>query len=78
MTFWPLPVIESEDIVSFRLWIFSKLIPGGLYHQTSNVATLPELGNLTKDRREQGVNQLTEFANLKKLLELLQAGEPRQ
>jgi hypothetical protein len=45
---------------------------------TSNVATLPELGNLTKERCEQGVHQLTEFANLKKLLELLQAGVPRQ
>jgi seryl-tRNA synthetase len=28
--------------------------------------------HLTKERREQGVNQLTEFTNLKKLLELLQ------
>ncbi len=45
---------------------------------TTNLATLSQLGNLTKERREQGVNQLAEFANLKKLLELLQAGVPRQ
>ena len=47
---------------------------------TSHLATLPELGSLTKEQREQGqgINQSTEFSNLKKLLEMMQAGVPRQ
>ena len=38
---------------------------------TSNLTTLPELGNTAKERRDHGINQSAEFANLKKLLELL-------
>ena len=72
-------VLESECSRRQQDWLEKeRLLCSKDGITTSNVATLPELGNLTKDRREQGVNQLTEFANLKKLLELLQAGEPRQ
>lgn len=42
---------------------------------TFNLASLPELGDLTKERREQGINQSAEFANLKKLLELMYPGQ---
>ena len=72
-------VLESECSRRQKDWLEKeRLLCSKVGITTSNVATLPELGNLTKERREQGVNQLTEFANLKKLLELLQAGVPRQ
>jgi DNA repair exonuclease SbcCD ATPase subunit len=72
-------VLESECSRRQKDWLEKeRLLCSKDGTTTSNVATLPELGNLTKERREQGVNQLTEFANLKKLLELLQAGVPRQ
>ena len=72
-------VLESECSRRQQDWLEKeRLLCSKDGITTSNVATLPELGNLTKERCEQGVHQLTEFANLKKLLELLQAGVPRQ
>ncbi len=72
-------VLESECSRRQKDWLEKeRLLCAKDGIATSNLATLPELGNLTKEQREQGVNQLAEFANLKKLLELLQAGVPRQ
>jgi hypothetical protein len=62
-------VLESECSRRQKDWLEKEQLlcaKDGI--TTSNLSTLPELGNLTKERREQGVNQSTEFANLKKLL----------
>jgi hypothetical protein len=71
-------VLESEWLCLQKDWIEKeRLLCAKNGSAAFNLPTLPNLGNLTKKRCEHGTNQSTEFANLKKLLEL-QAGVPRQ